>query len=368
MKAVNVRSPFVIQINEPTQLGSKIELFIWYTGQGEPTTPTYTLSKPIPTTAQRLTSYNVSNFVKEYIQNINSNYTGWVAFDSFNNYVLFRVKRYWDNAGVYTLLDNQTYVGVDGFTNYMDGLQTVSTSRFKLLFDKTIKQNYLKEDTYPTGDMQHLNVLVELLNVGDLIRFQYNRIDGITYVQTIDISNTIGTYIMKVPISLVKVDGNFVNGCRVDIIFTPNGGSPTTNSFYTYPICEQKYIPVLCDYVNSYGGWQTITLYKAQTNTLSVKNEDYKLSPNEVNYNPLRGQNRSFNFIGTQVLKANTGWVDENYNELITDLLLSEKVLIDKKPVIVKTQGTELKTKLKNRLINYELEFEYSYNLINDVI
>ena len=38
------------------------------------------------------------------------------------------------------------------------------------------------------------------------------------------------------------------------------------------------------------------------------------------------------------------------------------------KPVIVKTQGSDLKTSLKDRLINYEMEFEYAYNLINDVI
>jgi hypothetical protein len=111
-----------------------------------------------------------------------------------------------------------------------------------------------------------------------------------------------------------------------------------------------------------------LTFYKAQTNNLSVKNSDYKLSPDNVNYTALRGQNKSFNFVGTQTIKVNSGWIDENYNELITDLLLSETVLLDRKPVIVKTQGTELKTKLKNRLINYEIDFEYSYNLINDAI
>ena len=53
MKVVEIRSPFIIQVNEPTQLGSKIEVFIWRNGDTEPTTPTYTLSKPIPTTNQR---------------------------------------------------------------------------------------------------------------------------------------------------------------------------------------------------------------------------------------------------------------------------------------------------------------------------
>jgi hypothetical protein len=49
-------------------------------------------------------------------------------------------------------------------------------------------------------------------------------------------------------------------------------------------------------------------------------------------------------------------------------LLLSEKVLLDDKPVQLKTQGSDLKTVLKDRMINYEIDFEYAYNLINDVI
>jgi hypothetical protein len=90
--------------------------------------------------------------------------------------------------------------------------------------------------------------------------------------------------------------------------------------------------------------------------------------PSSVNYNTSLGQSKTFNINGSQTIKLNTGFVDENYSELITDLLLSETVLLDSKPVIVKTQGSDLKTSLKDRLINYEMEFEYAYNLINDVI
>jgi hypothetical protein len=373
MKVVNVRSPFVIQINEATQLGSKIELFIWNAGSSEPATPTYILSKPIPTTAQRLTSYNVSNFVKEYIENIAPVYTNYVGNPEQNNeWCVFRIKRYYLNSSsVYVLLTDAYYYGVNGFTNYMDGIQNPSEVKILLLANPNINNYYYKQSTYPNDLMQYFNLIVDKpTTTTTIVDIRYERIDGVAYSLTASFGvGFAGVFNTKIPISIVKVLDLFINGCKVTITYTPATGSPIIlPSFYTYPICEVKYTPVLCDFINRFGGWQTITFFKAQTNNLSVKNEDYKLSPNEVDYNPLRGQNKSFNFIGTQVLKANTGWVDENYKELITDLLLSEKVLIDKKPVIVKTQATELKTKLKNRLINYELEFEYSYNLINDVI
>ena len=315
-----------------------------------------------------MTSYNVSNFVKEYIDNIAPQYPNAVGFDSQENYALFKVKRYWDNAGVYTLLDTNTYVGVNGFSNYMDGLQVADNTLIKLLFNPDIKNNYQIQNTYPDDTIQYLNVLVDFQGEADVLNVIYSRIDGTAFDFTYTYDDMIGIYFFKIPISIAKTDNNFINGCNVEISFNPEGELPITNDFYTYPICEPKYTPVLCDFINRFGGWQTLTLYKAQTNSLSVKNEDYKLSPKEVNYNPLRGQKRSFNFIGTQNIKTNTGWIDENYNELITDLLLSEKILIDNKPVILKTQGTELKTRVKNRLINYELEFEFAYNLINDAI
>jgi hypothetical protein len=69
-----------------------------------------------------------------------------------------------------------------------------------------------------------------------------------------------------------------------------------------------------------------------------------------------------------QSIRINTGWVDENNSELIQDLLLSETILLDLKPVTIKTEGTELKTSLNNKMINYEMEFDYSFDLINNVV
>jgi hypothetical protein len=134
------------------------------------------------------------------------------------------------------------------------------------------------------------------------------------------------------------------------------------------PKTECKYTPVRCSFINRYGGWKDIIFFKAQTNNISTKGTDYKLMPSAINYNTSKGQVKSFNINGTQTIKLNTGFVDDNYSELITDLLLSETVLLDEKPVMVKTQGSELKTSLKDKMINYEIEFEYAYNLINDVI
>lgn len=372
MKIVKVRSPFIIEINEPTQLGSKIEIFIWNAGDAEPATPTYTLSKPIPTANQRDTSYNVSNFVKEFIDNIKATYVDYyTGAENVDEWCIFRIKSYWLNtSSVYEILEDEYYYGINGFTNYSDGNQNPSETKISLLTNTNINKYYYKQTTYPNDLIQYVNLLIDKTTTNTtIVNIKYERIDGTVYNSNSNILvGNSGVFNIKIPISLVKNDANFINGCKVTITYTPASGSPIINIFYTYPICEAKYTPALCDFVNRYGGWETLTFFKAQTNNITTKSDEYKLMPKEVNYNISRGQSKSFNFKGSQNVTLNTGWVDENYSEFITDLLLSETILLDSQPVTLKTQTSELKTKLKNRMINYTIEFEYNFNLINDVV
>ena len=375
MKVVKVRSPFIIEVNEAGQIGSKIELSIW-NGSSYPTSGIgfYSLSKAIPSATQISTYYNVSNYVKEFINNIKATYV-WTYTDpeSNNEWTRFQVKRYKLVGTTYTQVGTTNeYVGVNGFSNYSDGYQNPTDTKILILSNTNINNYYYKQDTYPNIYTQYFNLLIDKPTATTtIITVKYERIDGIIFSYTNSISVGLsGLFNIANPITLVKQFlSEFINGCKITITYTPASGSPTIlPSFYTYPIEECKYTPVLCDFINRYGGWQTITFFKAQTNTISAKGTDYKLTQDTINYNTSIGQFKTFNLNGKQTIKLNTGFVDENYSELITDLMLSETVLLDGKPVTVKTQSSDLKTYLKTKNINYEVDFEYAYNLINDVV
>ena len=70
MKLISVRSPYFIIVDEASQVGSKVELFIWHKGETEPATATYTLSKKIASATQTKNTYNISNYAKEFINNM----------------------------------------------------------------------------------------------------------------------------------------------------------------------------------------------------------------------------------------------------------------------------------------------------------
>ena len=67
----------------------------------------------------------------------------------------------------------------------------------------------------------------------------------------------------------------------------------------------------------------------------------------------------------------NSGFVDESYNDIFNELMLSKRIWIYENntftPINLKTGNIEYKTRQRNRLINYLTEFEYSYNEINNI-
>lgn len=132
-------------------------------------------------------------------------------------------------------------------------------------------------------------------------------------------------------------------------------------------ICEPILEPQLVQFINRYGGLDFIWFFKMRTDSISTESKEYKLLQPAMNYDTTIGQNAKYNFNGKQSIKMNTGFVNENYNELIQDLMLSEKVWINSIPAIVKSSGTEFKTQIRNKNINYEIEFEYAFDLINNM-
>ena len=131
--------------------------------------------------------------------------------------------------------------------------------------------------------------------------------------------------------------------------------------------CEPILEPQLVQFINRYGGLDFIWFFKMRTDSITTEAKEYKLLQPNINYDTTIGQNAKYNFNGKQSVRMNTGFVNEKYNELIQDLILSEKVWINSIPAIVKSTGTEFKTQIRNKNINYEIEFEYAFDLINNM-
>jgi hypothetical protein len=323
MKKIFIRSPYFIEVDEVAQTSAKIEVFLWNKGTTEPTTPNYTFTKQVPSATQTKLSWNISNLAKGFIKPIAPVTVSVPTEENVNTWCYMKVVRYSDDVE----LDDETFVCLNGYTQYLDGYNQSTTDEVVPLFNTNIKK-YVKDFT-----TDYVSFFLEVEN----------------YDTSYDYVDVTEPAIWKFPI--LQATEN------VEDIF-----------FYAEELCEPKYTPVTCTFINGFGGWQYLTFFKANSQGIDVKSKDYNLLSSSIDFNPLQGQKQRFNFQGTQKIKCNTGWVDENYSDLIQDLLLSEVVLLDNKPAIVKSQSFDIKTHLKDKNINYEIEFEYNYGLINDVI
>lgn len=361
MKTIFVRSPYFIEVDETPQVESKLELFIWNKGTTEPTVPTYTLSKKAASTTQTANVYNISNYAKEFIDIINPTFIATPVEEENNNWCYIKVKRYSAfPTATYTLLDTTTYVALNGYASYIGGYNQDYNVDFLPLSILSETEKYKFYNT-PFLGKPYLNFYIDYTDDTDVYKVRYT--SG-AYSTNVDILNGDAEtqYVFKVPIT--QLDANFDNGNSVSIL-------KNDLKIYGYTFtneCEPKYTPLICSFINKLGGWDYITFFKARTQNWEVKNKEYQLLPSSVNYNPLKGQSKAFNYEAKQVVKINTGWVDESYNDLIKDLMVSETILLDNIPVKLKTMTTDLKTSLQDKMINYQIDFEYNYNQINNVI
>jgi len=132
---------------------------------------------------------------------------------------------------------------------------------------------------------------------------------------------------------------------------------------------ECRYTPIDICFQNKEGALQFMTFFKAKTDSLSVTNEEFEGDRGQ----PLDGNHQyvKFNVQGKSKFKVNSGFIEESMNETVRQLLLSERVWMYSNeiftPLNVAGKSLEYKTRQKDRLINYEIDFDYAFNEINSI-
>ena len=135
---------------------------------------------------------------------------------------------------------------------------------------------------------------------------------------------------------------------------------------------EYKHTPVDIIFRNKFGALQSVTFFKEMKSDLRVTNKTYENDAGQ----PIDGvhQFRTLNVQGRESFSIQSGWVEESMNETYKQLLLSEEVwkydiLAEAKytPLNLKSKNISYKTQAVDRLIQYDLDFEYSYNAINNI-
>lgn len=353
MANIFARSPYIISVNEASQIGSKIEIFLWNGTGSAPSTAQYTLSKLIPSSTNTLTTYDVSPYIREYLSFATRQDPTTMTTLSTSQWCNVRIKRYKLIGSTYTLLNTTDYFGLDGYTYYESG------SNYNLgnyLLDA--KTYYYQSGVYAG----QINIYGNWTDVDNYTYLVYTKPD-LSASTTVNFDITSWQAFPRVH-SSYTVTGNILK------VYQLIDAAPTLVATYTFlPICEPKYTPVVVDFINKYGAWQREIFFKASKSKLDIESTDYNVMQSSiVSFDTLQGQKKSFNTNARETISVNSGFVYEDFSDNIKQLVMSERILVNNKPAICKTKSLDVHKSINTHMINYSLEFELAYNTINSVI
>lgn len=332
------RSPYVV-----TQSGSagddiEVKLYIWNSPSTEPVNPTYTLSKPIPSSIVTQAEFDISPFCEEYISHLTYTEVTALSNAGVGEYCYCTVRVYKN-----TVLQSTSYfIAFSGYGFHADGQ------------NPTVTPTLLDEGEY---------YYEEGVNSGGV--FVYN--DGTTAwtaVYTNLVTGATVTAVLSNTVNVIPyVYPTYLDAGNTLEIKKTISGTPTVQKTFTFtPVCEPKYTTIKCDFVNRYGVWQRIIFFKASYQNYDAMGEEFNLMPSDSNYTVTEARRQTFNRNAKKSIRCNTGFVPESYKEVFKQLLLSETITLDDLPVKLKTQSVELQEHITKKLINYQIEFDYAYS------
>ena len=134
-----------------------------------------------------------------------------------------------------------------------------------------------------------------------------------------------------------------------------------------YPTCEAKYSPSVMQFINKNGVWESITFFKKSESTINTTTNEFRRSLGSsssagFSYDTTAHKYQRINTNGRKQFTLNTGWVGEDYDAIMEQMLMSERVMLDGLPVNVTTTSLTLQKVVNDKTINYTINVEEAFD------
>ena len=179
----------------------------------------------------------------------------------------------------------------------------------------------------------------------------------------------------------------FAESCDEDDNIFASSSFVTTNAtvynkvgqcLYFEEICQQKYPNVRIKWKNRYGQFDYHNFYLVNRQGFTTTNRSYQpqlgsWEGSTLGYNNYDSSKLNYIVDSEQSLSVNSGYLDEEYNDIFKQLLVSEEIYwcygddeSGIRPITIATQNVVFKTGVVDKLIQYQFDFAWGqgYKLI----
>jgi len=380
---INVRSPFYIKANNSSLVSATMRLSI-YTGSitiNKPFNPQYIITKN-EIDSNNYVVFEISELVRDYLDiEFNGEYdsqTIWVESDI----TMYDAA---DGGGSSVGTSNTDYIAFDGYGYFHEGTNPelsrgllMSNNTIFRLNDSNVRIPVYTEDTnsvtffYKGEEKRTQTIFSSTLTSGQI---EYVTVSGQdnndTYEErvladggTLETSSCLTNFLNQLDLGLVD-----------EVYIATDNGVEVVKILSTE---ECKYEPYKVTFVNKFGALQDLWFFKKSVESTNVTSEQFKASifdQSTLSYKTYKHQQQSFLAQGKDRITMNTGYVNDDHNAVLEELLISEQVWYteitetEEKviPVIPLTKSITYKTSVNDKLANYTVEFEHAFDKINNI-
>ena len=253
--------------------------------------------------------------------------------------------------------------------NGLNGTGAINQTPTGLTFLGIDAYGYFEEGANPTttrGYMQSNNVIYNLKNNAIRLPLDVNNVtrwdayeNGVQFEGATVANNS------QLVFEYVSVSQN-----ADEIRVTTTSDIKTIN---VIAIEECRYEPHKISFVNRWGAIQDLYFFKKSIDKINTSKESFK-SANVTSggvYSVHSHSNKDFNIKSNKSITLNSGYVSEDYNAPMQELLQSELVWMEVGGVVTPMNVTDssliFKTSANDKLVDYKLELKYAYDAINNM-
>ena len=387
---INLRSPYYIKVSQTGLTSATLSLYIYtgtFTANGSVAAGTlrYSITKK-PLGTNTFVVYEVSELIRDYLEiEFNGSYDSdvvWINAIPTSN----------GTGSINVTPDNTNgFVGLDGYgyfeqganptlsTNLLQSNRTIfalddnlfrvpvfvqGTNSVSLLYKGEVKTNidltsasvdetseqirYISANSTNSGDVDYDSFVDRVISAGG----------------TFEGSTCLDDFLSDFSIDLI------------DEVYVSSDSGTEVIKIITLEEC--KYTPIKVTFVNKFGAIQDLIFFKKSTDSTIVKGEEFKsavFNQSSLTYKTYQHQRTQFMVQGNDSISMNTGFINEDYNQVIEELMLSEQVwatfITDTqelvRPLVPKTKSLTFKTTLNDNLVDYAIDFDIANDKINNI-
>jgi len=353
MAIINTRSPHFLSVSNANLATATLDIEI-YTGNettGYSGTPTYSLSKKIILNTTKI-SFEISELIRDYLDiTFNGDYDGSAEQSCKWVRTILTAK---DGNGVQLSQTISTDLAFDSYGYFEDG------ANYSFEYEGFLMSN--NEMIIKSGDEIKIPIQTDRSVTAKI----YDSDNGILDSETFTLSDQ-----SQDKVVYTTFDDN--QAVKATIQYTGDSGSETSTIKITI-LSECKFTPYKTTFINKFGVLQDLYFFKKSVEKMTTKRESYKANTltSSNTYNTYNHTKRDFNIVAKESVSLSSGFVNESYNEVFKQMMLSEKVWITNSsnqvyPINIKTSNITYKTSVNDRLVEYTIEFDNSYNVLNDI-